>query len=115
MPRMDLWQVPLLVMATIIVVVLAVPRKRISTVVLGWLRTAGLAAVCLAGLLLLVVNWGVNLGINVAQLAIEGGALYFAVQSYQATREAFGQQPSADAQPVPPEPVQPGDASTPSG
>lgn len=115
MPRIDLWQVPLLVMAAIIVVVLAVPRKRISMVVLGWLQTSGLAAVSLAGLLLLVVNWGVNLGINVAQLAIEGGALYFAVKSYQATREVGQQQPSADIQPVPPEPVLPEDASTPSG
>jgi hypothetical protein len=105
MPRIDLWQVPLLVMGAIIVVVLAVSRIRIPSVVMGWLRTAGITAVCVAGLLLLVANWGVSLGINIAQLGVEGVALYIAVRSYQATQDVIRARRAADSAPAPAEQV----------
>jgi hypothetical protein len=105
MPRIDLWQVPLLVMGAIIVIVLAVSRIRIPSVALGWLRTAGIAAVCVAGLLLLVANWGVSLGINVAQLGVEGVALYIGVRSYQTTQDAIRARRAADSAPTPAEQV----------
>jgi hypothetical protein len=95
LPKIDLWQVPLLVMAVVIALVFGVDllrrRFRISPVAIGWLRTTGLGVVAAVGLLLLVANWG-SFGVNLAQLVIEAISLWVTVQSYLMVKKVETQQ-----------------------